>query len=354
MIHQPNSKLLIFLSTFLLFSLANSTQGQKIQNNQEEITWKVDRPVFAASPKGNFDDASVKDPSIVFYNNKWHLFYSGLSQDRGLQIGYVNGDKLDGLMEGKRHMLEFFNVENLAKKYAAPQVFFFEPHQKWYLVFQGYWNDVQPLYSCNDNIEDPSRWTQPKLLMPKFEQNSWVDFYVICDQEYAYLTYSRDYRSVYAVRTEIENFPEGFDTDHPIKLIDDPNIEFGEAAHIYRAQGTVEYHMIYESSDLTNNRERRYSLYSANNIAGPWIVKCADYASKELLKRSRDNKGWPEEVSHGEMIRTNFSQCMEYDPVSVRFLMQGIVSSERGKHYTPDQYWMLPWKLGILETQIRR
>jgi hypothetical protein len=334
--------------------LFHSVKGQDVQNTQKKITWKVDRPVFSASHKGGFDDASVKDPSIVFYNEKWHLFYSGLSQDRDLQIGYVNADKLDVLMDGKRHMLEFTNVENLANKYAAPQVFFFEPHQKWYLVFQGYWNDVQPLYSCNTNIEDPTQWTQPKPLMPKFEQNSWVDFYVICDEEYAYLTYSRDYRSVYAVRTSIEDFPVGFDTDSLIKLIDDPNIEFGEAAHIYQALGTDEYHMIYESSDLTNNRERRYSLYSSKNIAGPWNVKYPDYASKELLKRSRNNEGWPEEVSHGEMIRTNYSQNMEYNPKDVRFLMQGIISSERGENYTPEQYWMLPWKFGILETRIYR
>lgn len=322
--------------------------------NQSKISWKVNTPMFTATAGNSFDNISVKDPSIVFQNGKWHLFYSAFGEGNTLQIGYANAPSLSEINDSKRTMLEFSNNENLANKYAAPQVFYFEPHKKWYLIFQGYWNNVQPLYSSTDNIEDPGSWTQPKTLMPKFEKNSWVDFYVICDNEFAYLTYSRDYRSVYAVKTKIENFPQGFDLENPIMLIDDKRVDFGEAAHIYKAKGTDEYHMIYEVSDLENNKMRSYSLYSSMSIEGPWKVKHTDYAAKKLLIMNESTNGWPEEVSHGEMLRTNFSQTMEYDPVHVRFLMQGIISKERGENYTPDKYWMLPWKFGIIETTIKQ
>jgi len=138
-----------------------------------------------------------------------------------------------------------------------------------------------------------------------------------------------------------------------IMLVDDKNVEFGEAAHIYKAKGLDEYHMIYETSDLNNNKIRAYSLYRSENITGPWTIKIKDYASKANLVYQHDSRGWPEEVSHGEMLRTNFNQIMEYDPKNVKFLMQGIVSSERGENYTPEKYWMLPWKLGILETKVK-
>jgi hypothetical protein len=335
---------------FILFIIG--MHSSCFRQSKNPISWTLNGPIFSASNGNGFDNVSVKDPSIVYYNNKWHLFYTAFGGPDKLQIGYTNALDFSTLNQGKRNMLVFSNVENLANKYAAPQVFYFELQKKWYLVFQGYWNNVQPLYSTTDNIEDPTSWTQPKPLIPKFEENPWVDFYVICDQEFAYLSYSRDYKTVYAVRTKIENFPSGFDYKNPIMLVEEANIEFGEAAHIYKAKGMDEYHMIYETSDLTNNRMRAYSLYYSKDIAGPWRIKYPDYASKPLLVIDKENGGWPEEVSHGEMIRTNYNQEIEYDPINVKFLMQGIISSERGEDYTPDKYWSLPWKFGILETKI--
>jgi hypothetical protein len=107
--------LLIFY-TFDSYSQATTT-----------ISWKVNNPVFTASTSDGFDNASVKDPSIVFYNNKWHLFYTAFSAENHLQIGYVNAKELDLLNEAERTVLNFHNDENLAGKYAAPQVFYFEP-----------------------------------------------------------------------------------------------------------------------------------------------------------------------------------------------------------------------------------
>lgn len=348
--YQPKPFTLLYSIVLLVLFQISCSQKEE----PTSISWTLNGPVFKASDGDGFDNVSVKDPSIVFYNNKWHLFYTAFGGPEDLQIGYTNAPELSMLNQGTRTMLHFTNIENVENKYAAPQVFYFEPQQKWYLVFQGYWNNVQPLYSTTDNIEDPASWTQPKPLMPKFEENPWVDFYVICDKEYAYLTYSRDYRSVYAVQTKIENFPEGFDYNNPVKLVGDPGIEFGEAAHIYKAKSLDEYHMIYETSDLKNYRMRSYSLYHSKDIAGPWTVKYADYASKPLLVADPENKGWPEEVSHGEMIRTNYNQEIEYDPVHVQFLMQGIISSERGENYTPDKYWSLPWRFGILAAEIKQ
>jgi hypothetical protein len=346
-------KLNVFFVFLVIFISGCERGDMPAESVNDEIVWRVGEPVFTASEGGGFDNTSVKDPSIVYYNGKWHLFYTGFGDGGQLHIGYVNASKLDKLNDGKRTMLAFENEDNPNNYYAAPDVFYFEPDKKWYLVFQGYWNDVQPLYSTTDDIEDPGSWTQPKDLMPKFEGNSWVDFYVICDDEYAYLTYSRNYNSVYYVKTRLEDFPAGFDHENAQVMVEDDYVEFGEAAHIYKAKGLGEYHMIYEISDLRKNRMRYYVLYSSEEIGGPWELKYPVYAAKHSLGFGHKSSDWPEEVSHGEMIRTNYNQCPEYDPVNVRFLMQGILSKERGEKYDPSKYWTLPWKLGILETKLK-
>ena len=42
--------------------------------------------------------------------------------------------------------------------HAAPQVFYFAPQKKWYLVYQS----GPPQYSTNDDIENPTGWTAPQ------------------------------------------------------------------------------------------------------------------------------------------------------------------------------------------------
>jgi hypothetical protein len=43
---------------------------------QENQSWSITNPVFEKGKSGSFDELSVKDPSIVFYENAWHLFYT--------------------------------------------------------------------------------------------------------------------------------------------------------------------------------------------------------------------------------------------------------------------------------------
>jgi endo-1,4-beta-xylanase len=54
---------------------------------------------------------------------------------------------------------------------------------------------------------------------------------------------------------------------------------------------------------------------------------------------------WTDCVSHGELLRTGFDQRLEVDPTRLRFLIQGVLDSDReGK-----KYGEIPWRLGMLE-----
>ena len=130
--------------------------------------WTVSKPIFKAGTQGTFDDISVKDPTIVFYNGQYHLFYTSkaiketaskipyLSRGRS-GVGYVAAPTLEGLQEAQRHNLDAI-VETIV---VAPQVFYFEPQKLWYLIAQTTVDgkpDLMPIYLTNPDIEDVHGW----------------------------------------------------------------------------------------------------------------------------------------------------------------------------------------------------
>ncbi|MCP4451618.1 MAG: hypothetical protein GY809_09170, partial [Planctomycetes bacterium] len=46
-------------------------QAATVASEAIENEWQVSEPVLSEGPEGAFDEVSVKDPSIVFYNGKW-------------------------------------------------------------------------------------------------------------------------------------------------------------------------------------------------------------------------------------------------------------------------------------------
>ncbi|MGV3485670.1 MAG: non-reducing end alpha-L-arabinofuranosidase family hydrolase [Planctomycetaceae bacterium] len=69
--------------------------------------------------------------------------------------------------------------------HGSPQVFYFTPHQKWYLIYQLEDSSREiafgPCYSTTDDINDPASWSVPTPLYSKKPANlqGWLDFWVI-------------------------------------------------------------------------------------------------------------------------------------------------------------------------------
>ena len=70
-------------------------------NNQ----WSVDSLVLLPGPKGSFDEVAVKDPTVVFYEGTWHVFYTARSKEE-YTTGYVSAETLAGLQKAPRHELK--------------------------------------------------------------------------------------------------------------------------------------------------------------------------------------------------------------------------------------------------------
>lgn len=300
--------------------------------DQKPDAWTVGEPVFLHGPAGTFDAVAVKDPTIVFFEGTWHLFYTARSQAE-YSTGYVSAKTLADLQSAPRHQLKM--IRGQEQYGCAPQVFYFAPQRKWYLIFQTFDSNYQPRYSTTATIADPESWSRPEPLLTKDAKAKWIDFWVICDDERAYLFYTQNHTDVMVRSTSLERFPEGWGESKPVF----PAVH--EAVHVYKAKGRSEYHMIYE---LNHGGVRSFGLATAEHLAGPWKKATDEYATGEQLTYVGQGKPWTEMASHGEILRSGYDQRLEYEPERCRWLIQGILRSER-----KGRYELLPWKLGVIE-----
>jgi endo-1,4-beta-xylanase len=298
--------------------------------------WKASAPILRPGPAGSFDEVAVKDPSVVFFEGRWHLFYTARSKDE-YGLGYVGAESLEGLAAAKRHHLERLRGEHSSYA-AAPQVFFFAPKKMWCLVFQTRDANYQPVLSTTKTLGDPESWSTPEPLVAKTDTAKWIDFWVLCDEERAYLYYTRGHRDVCVMDTGLAQFPKGFG---------DPRTVFSpvhEAVHVYKVAGQPLFHMICEYRG--DNGMRRFGLAASPHPLGPWKMLDEQYAAGPELSYCPEIPRWTEEVSHGEAIRTGYDQHLEYDADHARLLVQGL---PKGAH--DGAYELLPWALGLVELQ---
>jgi hypothetical protein len=291
--------------------------------------------LLSPGPPEAFDSVAVKDPSIVRYQGAWHLFYTARNR-AGYSLGYVRAPKLEQLEGAPRFALTQLHPAKSSYA-AAPQVFYFRPQRKWYLVFQTDEANYLPVYSTTASPAVPGSWSAPQPLVEKRESAKWIDFWIVCDDRSAYLFYTRDHREAMVMSTRLEDFPRGFSN---------PRAVFSpvhEAVHVYSVAGSrPAFAMLFErqSGDL-----RRFGLARSTSLAGPWTPAEEDFAGGEQLDYLPGRPRWTEEVSHGELLRQGYDERMEVSADLWEFLIQGLPAGEhRG------EYPLLPWRLGLIRT----
>ncbi len=326
----------ITIKVLMIFISLSSILLTGCTRHAESNTWLVGDPVLLPGPEGSFDEIAVKDPSVVFYENMWHVFYTARDKNE-YTTGYVSAKKQEDLQTAPRHELK--TIRGKSRYGCAPQIFFFEPQNKWYLIFQNKDANYQPAFSTTTTISQPETWQNPIQLLQKDSPEKWIDFWVICDKKNVYLFYTQSQKDVIVRTTEIENFPTGWSA---------PEIALQgvhEAVHIYKVKDTQEYHMIYE---LKNETIRSFGIAVADDLNGPWHKVTDTYATGAQLKYTGQSKPWLEMISHGEVIRSDCNQLMEYQPDDCEWLIQGILKNDY-----QGSYAMLTWKLGIIKKAVR-
>jgi hypothetical protein len=93
--------------------------------------WEYSSPLIAPEIRDSNPSRAQKDPSVVFYDGKWHVFMTVKLQGKSA-IEYCSFEKWEEADRSERTILEI----SKSNYYCAPQVFYFRPHRKWYLVYQ--------------------------------------------------------------------------------------------------------------------------------------------------------------------------------------------------------------------------
>src|SRR6185369_14678348 len=113
--------------------------------------WTTGDPVLA--PARNRDDPchAIKDPTVVHHEERWHVFATIRSRRRTHQIEYLAFADWAQADRSERHVLTLTDGY-----FCAPQVLYFRPRRRWYLIYQV--NDrnrrpaLQPAFSTTENL----------------------------------------------------------------------------------------------------------------------------------------------------------------------------------------------------------
>lgn len=287
--------------------------------------WHIDSRCFTDGPTGAFDDLAVKDPSIIFYNNKYHVFYTGRDKDANgnWQMGYVSAATISGLETAERN---YMSALNAGSYFCAPQVFWFEAKKSWFLIYQ---SGKGASFSTSTDVSDPQSWSAVKSM----GFSDGIDFWCIADDKNVYAFYSAQDGShnIKVRHTAIEDFPYYWSE---AKVAADDTFE---APHIYKNKADGKYYMMVE--DLKDNRY--FELWVANKLSGPWAKVSEKWASYHNLADNADH--WTDQVSHGEIIRSSTNQLMEVDDINhCEVLIQGALNGDYGS------YGNIPYDLGVM------
>ncbi|XYI02397.1 non-reducing end alpha-L-arabinofuranosidase family hydrolase [Sorangium sp. So ce1128] len=294
--------------------------------------WKSGQPVITPKPPAGRTFASVKDPTIVFFDDKYHVFatvFDTTSGNGGWQSVYLNFTDFPQANAAEQHYMQSWPTGSTV----APQVFYFRPHNKWYLIYQ--WNGR---YSTNDDINNMNGWSRPQPLL-RGEPDGALDFWVICDDENCHNFFSRDDGKLYRSKVSIDNFPN-FDGYETVMTAPSPGLLF-EASNVYKVDGTNKYLLLVEAFD---NSPRFFRSWTSESLDGPW-EPLADTKTNPFAGPANvtyEGADWSDDISHGEMIRSGHDERMTINACNMQFLYQGRDPSVGG------DYGRLPYKLGLL------
>jgi endo-1,4-beta-xylanase len=307
------------------------------------FAWSSSGPIIAPKSDATHNLVAVKDPTVVRSNDRWHVFASSVA--RGGVYGMVYLSFPDWSEAVKAPFYYMDKTPGFNTYVAAPQVFYFTPHKKWYLVFQS----GPPMFSTNDDIGDAGKWTEPSAFFAKTpkmvdDNGGWLDFWVICDSQFCHMFFSNDHGRWYKSKTPIEKFPYGL--SDPVVVMDDPEAgRVFEASNVYKISGTNQYLALIEAFDKTSNMRRYFRSWTADSLEGPWTVLHDDAMAPFAGKRNVAFEGppWTDDISHGEMIRAGYDETMVIDGSKLGYLYQGFLPSADTSNYNG-----IPWQLGLL------
>jgi hypothetical protein len=330
-----------------LSSLRAGSDGTVADLLTGRFQWVAGPALIGPEDRATNRSVAMKDPSVVFYNGRWHIYATLKPNPRPAMMEYLSFTDWNNANAAPRQVI------SLSDSYhCAPEVFYFRPQKKWYLIYQ--WDDKTPktgfygpAYSTLQDVSKPETLTRPVMLFPRKPANveHWIDFWVICDDAHAYLFFTGDDGRFWRSRTALGDFPAGW--SQPKLILQTGKDAFYEASHTYRLKGLDKFLTMVEA--VGPEGRRYYKAYIADRLDGEWEPLATTwekpFAAINNVRFAPGVAPWTDAISHGELLRDGYDETLTVNPAHLRFLFQGCSKAERaGKKYS-----QFPWRLGMLE-----
>ncbi len=328
----------------LLLAWLLITPGSESLPAQEAFTtprsWEYSAPLIAPEDRTTDRSRAQKDSTVVFHDGRWHVFMTVKLPGRSA-IEHCSFARWENAHSAARTVLGVSDSDY----YCAPQVFWFEPHKKWYLVYQMGVPGTKMMwvaYSTTKTIAAPHSWTRARPMLnggpgdPR--KQGGLDYWIVCDDKRAYLFLTSLNGKMWRLWTPLEDFPMGF--DHCELAL---QAKIFEASHTYRIKGRRQWLTLIEA-----NGQRHFKAYLADRLDGVWrpIADTFEkpFASARNIRPAKGVPRWTDNVSHGELIRDGVDQTLTIDPDNLRFIFQGMLEKDKRR----KGYGDFNWRIGML------